>query len=129
VTPDTEETYNGEGGGKNVIFAAFETAATHDELADLVWASRALIDDNAEAAPFFTFEAIARNAVWMECLGLYFHHARRILGRSPYPAELDEIESGFCGAGKYTKREGIARGVRVLREQFPQLNIPAEIQP
>lgn len=104
------------------IFAAFDAATTHAELADLVWASRALIDDDAHEAPFFTAEAIARDVIYSQCLGLYFQNAQRILGRSPWPVEVDEIESGFCAQdGEMRKREGMERGQRVLRERFPEL--------
>lgn len=74
----------------------FQQATTHDEVADLVWACRAMIDANADAAPFFAPESIDKTVVYTAALGLYFEHAQRILGRSPWPAEVDKIETGFC---------------------------------
>lgn len=100
---------------RNDLAARFEKAQTHAELVDLVWAYRALIDDDAEAAPFFTVEAIARTVVYGECLGLYFTNAKRILGRPPYPIEVDEIEAGFCNPILEAKKpERMARGREVL---------------
>lgn len=104
----------------------FEQALTHSEVVDLVWAYRALVDDDAREAPFFAPEAAARDTIYAECLGLYFQHAERVLGRSPWPAEVDEIESGFCNSIIAAKRdERLARGRAVLAK----LQSAASLQP
>jgi outer membrane murein-binding lipoprotein Lpp len=93
----------------------FEKATTHDELVALVWACRVLIDADAEAAPFFTPEAVDRQVVYTSALRLYFDHAQRILGRSPSPAEVDEIETGFCESRlEVLKAERMAKGQQLL---------------
>lgn len=103
------------GDPRNELAARFASAQTHAEIVDLVWAFRALIDDDAVEAPFFMPGAIARTVVYAECLGLYFIHANRILGRSPYPVEVDEIETGFCNPWLEAKKpERMARGRAVL---------------
>lgn len=92
-------------------------ASTHDEVAALAWACRALIDVDAEVAPFFTVEYQDCTLVYTAALRLYFEHAERVLGRAPYPAEVDQIETGFCNPWLEAKKpERMEKGRQLLRE-------------
>lgn len=100
-----------------LIEQRFAKATTHDEVAALVWACRALIDTDAKEAPFFMPEFHDRNVVYATGLRLYFEHAQRALGRSPYPAELDQVEAGFCAPHlEALKPERMERGRQLLCE-------------
>lgn len=110
----------------NQLETRFKTATSHDEIVTLVWACRALLDEDAECAPFFTPEAQDRQMVHAATLRLYFEHAERVLGRQPYPAEVDEIETGFCTPrGQKDVIAKLERGRKLLAAIESQSTAPA----